>query len=144
MCRWWRRRRRRRPGAENGFVTPGQSGSGSQGGSAPGGSGGAPGGSGGHQGGQGGRTGTSAYRSDYFSNGQQSSSNSGNGSATMNVTYNNDYWTPGGGGGGGAGSWSATYPWDQLGNPANASVVVGAGGNSPGGGVSKGGNGYVK
>ena len=52
--------------AENGFVTPGQSGSGSQGGGAPGGSGGAPGGSGGHQGGQGGRTGTSAYRSDYF------------------------------------------------------------------------------
>lgn len=131
--------------AENGFVTPGRDGDGgSQGGGAPGGSGGAPGGSGGHQGGQGGRTGTSAYRSDYFSNGQQSSSNSGNGSATMTVTYNNDYWTPGGGGGGGAGSWSATYPWDQLDNPSNASVVVGAGGNSPGGGVSKGGNGYVK
>lgn len=125
--------------ARNGFTTPGGSGGG-----APGGPGGAPGGNGGHQGGGGGMTGTSSLRNDYFTAAQQSQGSSGNGYASLNITYNNDYWTPGGGGGGGSGVWNGVTGWDALGNPASAAITVGSGGSSPGGGVANGGTGYVK
>jgi len=112
--------------------------------------GGGPGADGGHGGGGGGLTGVSSYRTDYFTNGSLATSGRTTGKVRLVVSYNNDYWTPGGGGGGGGGSWNGNTPWEDMDNPASATVVVGSGGSgvsasgSSSGSTSSGSGGYVK
>ena len=131
--------------ARNGLTFGGN---GNGGGSA--GPGGGPAGDGGHGGGGGGQTGVSSYRTDYFTNGSLSNSGRTNGKVRLVVNYNNDYWTPGGGGGGGGAAWNGNVSWADLGNPAGATVTVGAGGagksasGQSSGSTASGSNGYVK
>jgi len=122
---------------------------GSGNGGASGGPGGGPGADGGHGGGGGGGSGVSSYRSDFFSSGNLGNHN-GSGQASVSVTYNDDYWTPGGGGGGSAGAFQGSIEWSKLDDPASIQVWVGAGGNgvsmggSTTGTTSNGGDGYVR
>ena len=99
---------------------------------------GAQGGAGGpadHGGGEGGYQGASAFSSLYFSSGSKADHSDNDGSASLTVSYNNDYWTAGAGGGGAAGFWITEGSWADVGSPTSCNYTVGAGGA----GVSMGG-----
>lgn len=131
--------------ARNGLTFGG---SGNGGGS--GGPGGGPAGDGGHGGGGGGLSGVSSYRSDIFSSGSLGTASSNHPGASVQVEYNDDYWTPGGGGGGTGGWYRNSKSWGVLDSPASIQVWVGQGGagasmgGSTSGSTSSGGNGYVR
>ena len=99
---------------------------------------GAQGGDGGpadHGGGQGGYQGATAFSSTYFSGGSKANHSDINGSASLTVAYNNDYWTAGAGGGGAGGVWITSGDWQDAGAPTSCNYTVGGGGS----GVSMGG-----
>ena len=140
-------------GAGGGGVSSGGTlggGTGYGGGGAPGGPGGVPGAWGGHGGGDGGLQGISEYKTTYFSSGNLSSHTATNGSAQLDITYNNNYWTAAGGGGGSGARWSGNTDWSNVGNPAAITVTVGSGGaaksatGNNAGSTSAGDNGYAK
>lgn len=136
-------------GGGGGVARNGLTFGGSGNGGASGGPGGGPGADGGHGGGGGGLSGVSSYRSDYFSSGSLGDAG-GSGYGSISVTYNDDYWTPGGGGGGTAGAFQGSIEWSKLDDPSAAQVWVGAGGSGASmggqttGSTSSGGNGYAR
>ena len=136
-------------GGGGGVARNGLTFGGSGNGGASGGPGGGPGADGGHGGGGGGLSGVSSYRSDFFSSGNLGNHN-GSGEASVSVSYNDDYWTPGGGGGGSAGAFQGSIEWSKLDDPGSIQVWVGSGGNgvsmggSTTGTTSNGGDGYVR
>ena len=137
-------------GGGGGVAVNGLTFGGSGNGGASGGPGGGPAGDGGHGGGGGGLSGVSSYRSDYFSSGSLGTSGQNDPYARVSVSYNDDYWTPGGGGGGSAGAFQGSIEWSKLDTPSSIQVWVGAGGTgvsmggSTTGTTSSGGNGYAR
>ena len=115
-------------GGGGGCNQPGQS-------SAQGGEGGGPSGDAGHLGGKGGQQGVSAWRNDKFTSGSKADHSDNDGSASLTIQYNNDYWTAGAGGGGAGGIWLTSGAWSDLGGATSCSYTVGGGGA----GVSQGG-----
>ena len=120
---------------------------------APGGAnaGGGLGGPADHGGGEGGMEGATAWLSQYFGTTANQTHHTGiNGSASLTVTYNNDYWTAGPGGGGAGGVFDEALSLNDAGNPTSATITVGSGGagvsmgGQTEGSSQNGGTGYAK